>query len=343
MIPHNKPTLGNEEQIAANRVIQSGWLASGPEVKALENEFCQFVGLPQGHAVAVSSGTAALYLVLQQLNVQNKTVSTPVYACAALRNAIAMAKGRAQYCDNYPNSVHANLATPQAKNMPDHAASIRQHIYGFIAPHTEQPANQQIEDCAQALGSYENNQHVGLHGAAGIFSFYATKMITSGGHGGMIIAKNNSIINEIKDYLDFDCRFDQKIRFNFHMTDIQAAIARAQLQKLPDFIKRRQEIFSHYSETLPMITQDIQQPEQCKNVPYRALLKTETPEAFIEKMAKHNIRCIEPMETRELQTNAPQNYPHAEKTSKNIVSLPIYPSLSAYQVNKIITCAEACL
>jgi len=343
MIAHNKPTLGIEEQEAANRVIKSGWLASGPEVEALQYEFCQFVGLPEGHAIAVSSGTAALYLVLQQLNIANKTVNTPVYACSALRNAIRMANGKANFCDNHSNSVHTDLSSLSLQHKEINSVSIRQHIYGFVAPQPASSINLQIEDCAQALGSYENKKHVGLNGIAGIFSFYATKMITSGGHGGMIIAKDKNMINAIKDYLDFDCRFDQKIRFNFQMTDIQAAIAREQLKKLPTFIERRQEIFSHYSDRLPMLIQDCYQPNNCKSTNYRALLKTNNPKNFITAMAKQGICCIEPMETRELQTNTPQNYPNAYNITNNLVSLPIYPDLSQQQVNHVIASVEGYL
>ena len=72
MIPHNRPTLNIEEEEATIRVIRSGWLTQGKEVEAFENEFCKFIGLPEGHAVAVSSGTASLFLSLWVLNAKNK-------------------------------------------------------------------------------------------------------------------------------------------------------------------------------------------------------------------------------------------------------------------------------
>ena len=75
MIPHNRPTLNIEEEEATIRVIRSGWLTQGKEVEAFENEFCKFVGLPEGHAVAVSSGTASLFLSLWVLNAKNKKIS----------------------------------------------------------------------------------------------------------------------------------------------------------------------------------------------------------------------------------------------------------------------------
>ena len=92
MIPHNLPTLGAEEQAAVIRVLQSNWVAQGPEVEAFENKLCRFLNIPDGHAVAVSSGSAALYLALWALDGKNKRIGLPVYSCAALRNAVGIAK-----------------------------------------------------------------------------------------------------------------------------------------------------------------------------------------------------------------------------------------------------------
>ena len=72
MIPHNRPTLGKEEEDAAIRVLREGWLAQGEEVKKFENEFCDYLGLPHGHAVALSNGTSSLFLALHVLNGENK-------------------------------------------------------------------------------------------------------------------------------------------------------------------------------------------------------------------------------------------------------------------------------
>ena len=72
MIPHNRPTIGIEEESAAIRVLRRGWLSQGKEVQEFENEFCDFMGLPHGHAVALSSGTSSLFLALYILKAQNK-------------------------------------------------------------------------------------------------------------------------------------------------------------------------------------------------------------------------------------------------------------------------------
>ena len=93
MIPHNKPTLDIEEEQAAQKVVRSGWLAQGSEVENFEREFCHFLGLPDEHAVAVTSGTAALFLALWALQAAGRRVAFPAYVCSSLRHAVAMAGG----------------------------------------------------------------------------------------------------------------------------------------------------------------------------------------------------------------------------------------------------------
>lgn len=331
LIAHNKPTLGIDEANAAAKVLQSGWVAPGPEVEKFEQEFCQFIGLPEGHAVAVSSGTAALYLALKYSNVERQSVDTPVYACSALRNAILMSNAIPNYLDNFQGSFQAQHPLNTLAK-----ASIIQHTYGFVSPLTKNKSVI-IEDCAQALGSTLNNQHVGLMGNLGIFSFYATKMITTGGHGGMVVSKDKTLITSIRDYLDFDCRFDEKPRFNFQMTDLQAAVGRVQLQKLPDFVNRRTEIYEKYQQYLPMINKDISQNIGANNVRYRALLTTEGGNKFIKHMSDQGICCINPLHSNELQSTNLKSFEHALAVTRNTVSLPIYPSLTNAQVDSIIS------
>src|ERR1700733_1642240 len=108
MIPHNRPSLGPDEESAVSRVLKSGWVAQGPEVEAFENELCGYLNLPPGHAVAVSSGTAALGLALLSLNAKGKRVGLPVYSCAALRNAVGFAGGECVYLDCADGGVNVD-------------------------------------------------------------------------------------------------------------------------------------------------------------------------------------------------------------------------------------------
>lgn len=335
MIPHNKPTLGTQEQAAAMRVLDSGWVAQGPEVEAFENELCRFLGVPEGHALAVSSGSASLYLALWALDGKEKHIGMPVYSCAALRNAVGLVGGRSVYLDCAEGSPNANIA--QAK---DEAIDIliAPSIFGIPAT---LPANRNckvIEDLAQALGAESDGGYIGLRGDLGICSFYATKLITSGGQGGAVISRNKALIDKLRDYREFDCRDDSKLRFNFQMTDLQAAIGRSQLDRLPEFIQRRAQLFSIYREAgLELI--DSHSLPQVKPVRYRAVMRCSEPVHVINTLAAAGVRAIIPVETCEL-LDTPDRYPVAQALTQTTVSLPLYPALSDEDTHRIARIAK---
>jgi len=326
-IPHNQPTLGKEEEIAARRVIKSGWLAQGKEVEEFEDAFCNFVGLPSGHSVAVSSGTAALYLSLWVLNAKNKKVAFPSYVCASVKYAVNLSEGHSVIVDTAANSP--NISINELNNSGCDIA-IAPHMFGIPVniPGITTPVI--IEDCCQSIGAQLHGKSVGLHGDIGIYSFYATKLITSGGQGGMIVSNDKSIINEIKDYRLFDMRNDNKMRFNFQMTDLQAAIGIEQLKKLPDFLKRREEISLMY-QNAGLTLQKADTPNS-KQVYYRAVLKTDKSKELIEKLAKKQIKGIVPIEDWELLDQTANALNYTQKT----ISLPLYPNLTNKQVKLII-------
>ena len=226
MIPHNLPSLDSLESQKLKKVISSRWLAQGKETEYFENEICNFLNIPDGHAVAVSSGTAALYLSLLFLKKQKKNMPIPVYLCSAVKNAVHLAGSYEKLIDTdteYPNISYKTISNK---------FSIIPHMFGIPNDLQKFKGNNYIEDCAQSLGAKVSEKFCGTIGLCGVFSFYATKMITTG-QGGMVVSNNKDLINAIKDYREFDCRKDKKYRFNFQMTDLQASIGRVQLKKLP--------------------------------------------------------------------------------------------------------------
>lgn len=334
MIPHNRPSLGDEEKLGAARVLDSGWLAQGTEVEAFENELCGFMGLPAGHAVALSSGTAALFMSLWVLGAQGRAVAFPVYACSALRNAVIMAGGQEILLDvasDSPNLVSADLTKCDAE------IAIVPHMFGLPVDLSGLANVEVIEDCAQAIGAKVNGMLAGLQGKVGIFSFYATKLMTSGGQGGMLVSRDKALVDSVRDYRDFDCRRDRKPRFNFQMTDLQAAVGRAQLRKLPSFLARREELFGRYQQAgLPLLD------AHGKAVPirYRAVLKTDRPRQVIDALAEKGIKSIVPVEDWELLGEG-EVFPNALKLSRQSVSLPLYPTLPDEAVEAIIDGVQA--
>ncbi len=172
-----------------------------------------------------------------------------------------------------------------------------------------------------------------LTGDVSIFSFYATKMMTTAGQGGMLASKDSSLISEVKDYLEFDYRKDSKKRFNFQMTDIQAAMGRVQLKKLEDFILKREEIFKFYKNlNLPLL--EIDYESKIKPVRYRVILLNKNPKKLIKKFMKIGIEVINPLETWELLSKK-KIFKNSIEFTKNTISLPCYPSLKKNDLIKI--------
>ncbi len=336
MIPHNKPTLGQAEREAAVRVLDSGWVAQGREVQAFEGEVCQYLGLAAGHAVALSSGTAALFLALWVLDAKGKRIAIPVYSCAAVRNAVLMAGGEPVPVDvgeGSPN-IEADQAVRQRVDIV-----VAAHMFGV--PSRWRVANTAIpiiEDCAQAFGVRIDGRAVGLNGTVGVFSFYATKMLTSGGQGGMLVSADRALIDAVRDYREFDCRRDRVPRFNLQMTDLQAAVARAQLSQLPNFIAKRKAIFARYATAgLPLWPRNTcAGSEPCH---YRAVLRVADPLGAINHLEREGVRAIVPIEEWELLADAAA-FPRAAALARSTVSIPIYPALTAGEVTHIVAGAS---
>jgi perosamine synthetase len=197
-----------------------------------------------------------------------------------------------------------------------------------------------IEDCALSLGSEYKGKKVGTFGEVSVFSFYATKVITTG-EGGMIIANSKNILKSIRDLREYDEKQDPGLRFNYKMTDIQAALGISQFKKLPGFIKRRRRIAKNYRDNLqdlPLSLPD--QPEHSKDMYYRFVVRMKNPDRFMRDMERNSIVCRRPVFMPVHRIVKQRSLPNAEKLWKEAVSLPIYPLLKEDAVNRIIGCMK---
>lgn len=349
MIPHNKPTIGKEETAAVARVLKSGWIAEGKKVEEFENAVCKYIGVPAGSAVAVSSGTAALYLALIALDIKKgKEVIVPTYVCSAVLNAVIMAGAKPVIVDIEGEDLNISLSEIKKKINKKTGAIVAVHTFGM-------PADVKrlitlgipvIEDCAQAIGARIHGKSVGTFGTIVTFSFYASKMLTSG-NGGMVVSRNKQLIKRLLDYREFDGRRDYKPRFNFQMSDVQAALGLVQLKRLPSFLKRRAQIAEIYRKALsktPMwpARGGKQQPNF-----YRILLRTPHAANLKKFLDTKGIKTIIPIERFELLhrylKENPKHFPVSERIAKETLSLPTYPSLSNAEVRKIIAAIRAYL
>lgn len=353
MIPHNRPTLNNIDSAAVAKVIDSGYIAQAQNVEAFEKMVSSFCGLHYG--VALSSGTAALFVALKIAGVKSGCkVIIPTYVCSALLNAIYMAGGTPVLVDVYREDFNANWGEVISKIDSNTKAVIIPHIHGIpaeIFPKQLPEWVTLIEDCATALNSFvkedKNRVHVGHKGRMAVFSFYATKYLTTG-QGGMICTDDCDIYKKVLDYREFDCCEEYHPRFNLQMTDMQAALGISQMHRIDDFTARRKTISDAYKDVCNKKGFAWQAKYHNGITPnnYRFIIRLEEEKRDLLKMKMDaaGIRCIIPIETYELLHNY-LKYPTyqfevAEMIAKSTLSLPIYPLLDDENLNEIVNVLE---
>lgn len=333
MIPHNRPTLGDAEAAAASRVLASGWVAAGPEVEAFEAELADFLGLPAASVVMVSSGSAALFLAATVLGLAGARVGVPVYACSAVPDAMRLAGAEPVFIDSAAD--HPGL-DPAASIGLDAAVAVLP--FGLPVPVPREP--RPILDLAQAIGATVGGVSPAATARAGILSFSATKLITSGGQGGAFFSTDADLVASARDFRSFDGREDCRPRFNLTATDLAAAIGRVQLARLPGFLARRRAIHDLYRDAgLPLLEAPIVGARPAR---HRAVLVTEHPDQVIAALAAVGVRAIVPIETREF-CDPPERHPNAARLAATTVSLPIHPTLDDDDVVRIAETVKAAL
>lgn len=337
LIPHNKPSLNEEESTAIKETIAKGWISQGEKVKKFEDKICEYVGFPSNHGVAVSSGTSALYLSLKILGVgYDDEVIFPTYVCSALLNAVDMLRAKSILMDVEENDFNISLQKVKEKVTPKTKAIIIPHMFGVPADvlSIKELKIPIIEDCAVALGSKINGKHVGTFGDLTIYSFYSTKVITTG-QGGMLLSKNVDYINQARDFINYDGRREYIPRFNFQMTDIQATMGLVQLSKLNRLLERRKMIADSYKDICIDKGWNFQRPENENFDPnwYRFVIKSDAKTIHTIKthLEKNDIQATIPIERWELLHNYlhmdPTQFQISEMISQQTLSLPIYPDL----------------
>jgi len=271
-IPFARPDTGQEEIDAVARVLRSGWLSTGPETRAFETEFADFLG-GGVHAIAVNSATAALHLAMEAIGIgPGDEVIAPTLTFTATVEVARYLGADAVLVDVDPVTLNMDPARIEAAITPRTKAILPVHYAGLacdmdaIFDIARRHQLQVVEDAAHALPATYKGQYVGqLASSSASFSFYANKTMTTA-EGGMVVTRDADLAARMRvmrlhgisrDVFD---RFHSTTPgwyyeiiapgFKYNMPDLAGALGRVQLQRLPGFLARRQKLAARYFKEL---------------------------------------------------------------------------------------------
>lgn len=327
------PHLGEYERKYIEEALTSNWVAPlGPNVDAFERELADYIGI--GHAAALSSGTAALHLALQILNIgKGDVVFCSDFTFVASANPILYVGAEPIFIDAEPESWNmspqalerALREAKKAGKLPK--AVIIVHLYGQCADMDplmalcDEYGVPIIEDAAESLGATYKGRDSGTMGLMGIFSFNGNKIITTSG-GGMLVSHNKDLIEKAR-FLATQARDEApyylhtEIGFNYRMSNILAGIGRGQLQVLDQRVKSRTDIYNSYVKNLSGDSMKFM-PEpnygKCTHWLTACTVEDATPQQVIDYLAAEQIEARyvwRPMSLQPLYEQA-KFYAHVE-------------------------------
>ena len=352
MIPAAKPIIGQEERDAVDRVLASGMVAQGPEVKAFEEEFG--AALAGGReCVAVNSGTSGQHLGMLALGLKpGDEVIVPSFTFAATANSVAVSGGVPVFVDVDPETFTVDPTAVEAA-ITERTVGIQPvHLYGHPAPMDRimaiaaQHGLWVFEDAAQAHGATWGGTQVGAFGDAAMYSLYPTKNMTSG-EGGMVSTSTGEIARQVRLLRNqgMEKQYANEVAgFNNRMTDIHAAIGRVQLGKLPAWTARRQETAAFFDAHLQGVATPVVR-EQATHVYHQYTIRiqgasAQERDAFATALREeHQVGCgvYYPTPVHRLETfRSEVDLPVTEALAREVLSLPVHPSVTDADRERIV-------
>jgi dTDP-4-amino-4,6-dideoxygalactose transaminase len=343
-------------------LLEAGQLSARENVERFEADFVRYVGAR--HAVAVASGTTALELTLYALNIRGRSVIVPANTNFATFVAAWRAGARVVLADVDPDTLAPRRSDLAAVALPDTAAVLLVHMGGLITRETPDIAQwcqdngiALLEDCAHAHGSLLAGRHAGTFGTAGAFSFFATKVMTSG-EGGMVVTDDSDLAAEIRLYRNLGkaeawVSRHSRMGTNGRMTELAAVVGRHQLARLDEYVLARQSVAADYARVLA-------------GIPGLTLLKPWHPysgykvvcqlapgigrEALRSRLADAGVQLAgevyaEPLHTQPVlaEKYGHLRFPGAELACSRQVCLPVYPTLDADRLQLVADALKQCL
>ncbi|MGD9131070.1 MAG: DegT/DnrJ/EryC1/StrS family aminotransferase [Candidatus Bathyarchaeota archaeon] len=358
--PYFPPEDIAEIKRSVKEILKSGMLTMGKYTNNFEKEFSSFTRV--NCAVAVNSGTSALEIVLRCIGIdKGDEVIVPTNTFTATAAAVFFSGGKPVLTDIDPDTLCITKPEIEKHFTSKTRAVIVVHSAGLVCPEIEKIKNfckgnnlWLIEDAAHAHGSKTGDKFAGSLGDVGCFSFYPTKVITTG-EGGMITTDNIKLANKAKIFRDqgkerFNSNLIVELGYNWRIDEISAAIGLVQLKRLSEIVEKRNKIAKHYDEELVKLT-GIHPLKNQKNIlnnyyKYIALLKPEVNrQKFKEILRSHGVKCggevywpplhMQPIYQKLLGTRK-GDFPNSEDVCGRMIALPMYTQLTLKEVEYVV-------
>jgi perosamine synthetase len=338
VIPHSRPTLDKSDLLSVSEVIRSGRIVQGEVVEKFEKKMAKFIGVHG--AVATNTGTSALHLSLLAIGIKKgDNVAMPSFVCTALLNAVKYVGAQPTLVDINPETYNIDISDLKKRVKKSTKAIILPHLFGLPADIDEimSLGIPVIEDCAQAIGAVYKEKKAGSYGRLSCFSFYATKVLSTG-EGGMVVSDSKNLLKKIRDFRDYDNKRNYSVRYNYKMMDIQAAMGIAQLKKLHSFLLKRVNIAKRYSSALQGFCNvpSVRYKDR-KHIFFRFPIQIRgSVSKALNFFSERGVTCARPVFKpihKYLQVNG---FPNTDTVWSNTISIPIYPSLTNKEICKIL-------
>ena len=353
-IPVAEPVLTGNELAYVSDCVTSGWVSSiGKYVTRFEDDFARFCGVK--HGIATSNGTTALHLALVTLGIgPGDEVIVPTLTFVATANVVAYTGAKPVFADSEPRTWNMDPNDVARKITPATRAIIPVHLYGHPVDMDAVNALARernlvvIEDAAEAHGAEYKGKRVGALSRVGAFSFYGNKIVTSG-EGGMLTPTDDALTERLqflRDHAMSPTRryWHPEIGYNYRITNIQAALGVAQMERVDEFVARKRAIAKLYTELLDGIPGVHLPPEEpwAKNVywmysiliddtarlPRDELMRRMKTRGVDSRPFFHSIHTMPPYATG-------QSLPVAERLSRQGINLPSSCALTDDDVRRV--------
>jgi len=374
VIPISKPVLGEEEMQRVRNVMLGGWITQGPEVAGFEKLVAEYTGAR--HAVACSSGTAALHMALVALGIgRGDEVIVPSMSFIASANAVCAAGAQPVFAEIEPGTFNLDPADVERRITPRTRAVMLVHQIGLpcdIDRFSELGRRRNVkifEDAACALGSRYKDVRIGTHTELACFSFHPRKIISTG-EGGMITTNDDACAAHLRQLRQHGMSVPDTIRhesrrvifeeysipgYNYRLTDLQAAIGIEQMRRLEGLVQRRRELAGRYHRLLGGVAgvETLSEPDWARTnfQSYAVLLTGDgavAREHIMQQMLDAGVATRRGIMTAHREPayvamHGAQSLPVTERASDRSLLLPLFPQMTEGEQDQVVAALQRAL